>query len=326
MNNKFDMMTVKELREYVKEHGYKISGVSKMKKSDLVTALINLEYDLNEEAEQKNLDEFVESISDDNEVFNGGMGLSEMVEVEECRNNNEEEEDGNKKIARRNATKAYNFIVGGLENTLSDYDEDSDEYKNAVRILHTNDGSIELLDWVYNECMTCEFDDGYCGCAGSAPKEMRFATKEFIYDVIENLMKKDGYWNERSDEEIDNQIKEDEEAVINGDQTHDEKMAEFLKNKNESQVIIKTGKRGTTKYCCPVCDMWTSVPRNFCYNCGLQINYDSEKYYEVYKNNNSSNPPKKVIKYKRGCKCPSCNNQIWIHSNFCGHCGQEVTK
>lgn len=318
--SKFDMMTVKELREYVKEHEYKISGVSKMKKADLVTALINFEYDLNKEDDQKDLDEFVESISDDNEVFNGGIGIYEMVEVEEYRNNNE---DGIKKIARKNATAAYNWIVGGLENSLSDYDEDSDDYKEAYRLLHTVEGTAELREWIYSDSVKYEFDAGYMGGEGSAPKEMKFATKEFILQVINDLLKNDGYFN--TEESVEDRVHELDEVVASISPDPNVDLTYEKTKKNAKPKVVPY--RNKFKYYCPFCDEYSYDMLDFCYNCGMQLNHMSERYDRIHGDNNSHNPEKPMISKRKDSKlkiCPSCDGKIWFSDHFCKYCGQKV--
>lgn len=72
--------------------------------------------------------------------------------------------------------------IGGLENTLSDYPEDDEEYINAQEILSKH---AELVDEVESMCMT-----GYYGCGVEGPqqayqKHYNLAGKEFIHQCAE---------------------------------------------------------------------------------------------------------------------------------------------
>lgn len=100
----------------------------------------------------------------------------------------EEAPNGWEKIAKKNLKGAYNWIIGGLENTLQDCEEDSEEYRSAKKTL----ADVELLALeIYHEGITTFFGGGMCG--GKAPAEMRFAGKDFCIGYITKLLKKDGY-------------------------------------------------------------------------------------------------------------------------------------
>ncbi len=81
-------------------------------------------------------------------------------------------------------------LIGGLENTLSDYDEEDEEYINAQEQLSNHDmlvGDIEAM------CMT-----GYYGCGIEGPqqpyqKHYTFAGKAYIHECAEAVVKFMGY-------------------------------------------------------------------------------------------------------------------------------------
>lgn len=98
--------------------------------------------------------------------------------------------NGWEKIAKTNIKNCYNWIVGGLENTLQDCEEDSEEYINAQNTLNDTD---RLLDEIYHEAITTKYSTGMAG--GKAPTEMRFAGRDFCRNYIIKLLKKDGYLN-----------------------------------------------------------------------------------------------------------------------------------
>lgn len=74
-------------------------------------------------------------------------------------------------------------IIGGNENTLNDYEEDSEEYKSAYEFLHS--GHNELVDFIYRNVMIAA-DKG-------TAKHMRFAGEAFIRERISKRLTKWGY-------------------------------------------------------------------------------------------------------------------------------------
>lgn len=73
-------------------------------------------------------------------------------------------------------------IVGGRENVLLDYPEDSEEYKEALELLHDRD---YLVAEIYCDVMT--------NSSESQNKHLRFAGKEWIKEQINNLLTEWGY-------------------------------------------------------------------------------------------------------------------------------------
>lgn len=91
--------------------------------------------------------------------------------------------NGWEKIAKRNLLWAYNNIVGGNENAVSDGDMTKEAFQNWI--------ATTALEDVYHEGITTYYDAGFEG--GPAPAEMRFAGKDFCYKYLISLFKKDGY-------------------------------------------------------------------------------------------------------------------------------------
>lgn len=92
-------------------------------------------------------------------------------------------ENGWERIARRNLKNAYNWLVGERENAVQDGDMTEKQLENWIL--------YEALDEVYHEAITTKYTDSSAG--GEAPKEMRFAGKEFCYRYLIKQFKKDGY-------------------------------------------------------------------------------------------------------------------------------------
>ena len=97
------------------------------------------------------------------------------------------------KKAFRNILHASNWLLGGLENTLSDYPEDSEEYKNAKASLEDHDGLVKEL---YAMATTEVYDEGSCAFGASAKsyiRDIRFCGKEWLMARCEARIKKNGY-------------------------------------------------------------------------------------------------------------------------------------
>lgn len=83
--------------------------------------------------------------------------------------------------------------IGGLENTLQDYAEDSDEYKAAKAELADHDG---LVATIYQMATTDIYAEGAC-YFGNAPasylRDIRFCGKEWLMERVEARVRKEGY-------------------------------------------------------------------------------------------------------------------------------------
>lgn len=96
--------------------------------------------------------------------------------------------NGHQKIAARQIKWAINDICGGLENTMSDWDEDSEEYKHAKSILEDHQA---LIDWVYDGIMNNTYGDGWTRCYPT--DEVKFAGEGFLKYYISYKLEKEGY-------------------------------------------------------------------------------------------------------------------------------------
>lgn len=101
--------------------------------------------------------------------------------------------NGRQRKVYLNVYHAANWIIGGLENTLEDFDKESEEYKNAEAQLNDHD---ELVKYIYSEAITNIYGDGVM-CWGenirSYLKDVRFCGKEWIMERVEKRVKKMGY-------------------------------------------------------------------------------------------------------------------------------------
>lgn len=91
--------------------------------------------------------------------------------------------NGWEKIAKKNLKNAYNWNFGGMYNDFQDGNITEEVFNNWVQNI--------ALDVIYHEAITTLYHEDMCG--GEAPKEMRFAGKEFCYKYLISLFKKDGY-------------------------------------------------------------------------------------------------------------------------------------
>jgi hypothetical protein len=155
MNN----MTTKELKEMAKQ--LKVKNWWTLKKAELVAAI---------EAAQ-NEPESAEEVANEESI----------AETEETAQN--DQNNGWELIAKKQLKNAYNWIVGGNENAVSDGEMTNEEFNEWIQ--------NEALDEVYSEAITTQYHEDACG--GNAPSEMRFAGRDFCYNYLKRLFKNDGY-------------------------------------------------------------------------------------------------------------------------------------
>lgn len=106
------------------------------------------------------------------------------------------EMNGNEKIAYKNIKKAFGYNTASWVNCIYDGCPDW--------IPETEE---EAKEYVYDEALNNDYRRSGCIAYDRAPKEMRFAGKEFITEVLEYLWDKDedgdvamlaeekGWWN-----------------------------------------------------------------------------------------------------------------------------------
>lgn len=86
------------------------------------------------------------------------------------------------KLATKFALESCGWVVGGYENAMMDYSEDTEEYQSAKAALANHD---ELVREIYDHLMSYT-EAGYL-------KHLRFVGKAFILERIERRLKKWGY-------------------------------------------------------------------------------------------------------------------------------------
>lgn len=147
------------------------------------------------ESSFKKMFKFVEEIDENQTTLDTTEVVSEEApetaeEATDVPAVSEADNNGWEKIAKTNIKNCYNWIIGELENTLDDTEEDDLEH---IKAQNTLDDTDWLIDEIYHSSITTQYtDDGYCG--GKAPTEMRFAGRDFCRNYIIKLLKKDGYF------------------------------------------------------------------------------------------------------------------------------------
>ena len=97
------------------------------------------------------------------------------------------------KRAFHNIYWAAQHLLGGLENTLLDYSEDSDDYKSAEALLKNHK---ELVNRLYEMATTAVYGEGFCGFGKQYQMEIRdinFCGKEWLMERCEKRITKEGY-------------------------------------------------------------------------------------------------------------------------------------
>lgn len=166
-------MSAAELREIAKAKN--MSGAWKAKKSEMIAFLEGIGY--NTPRIDQNEPELTKEPQTDNYKDENKEALK--LAQEPKKNNCWE------KIAQENIKNAFNWIVGERENTVSDGDMTQEEFNEWIM--------NSAVDEVYHEAITTKYHEDACG--GPAPTEMRFAGKEFCYEYLMKLFRRDGYPN-----------------------------------------------------------------------------------------------------------------------------------
>lgn len=97
------------------------------------------------------------------------------------------------KRAFHNIYWAAQHLLGGLENTLLDYSEDSDDYKSAEALLKNHK---ELVNRLYEMATTAVYGEGFCGFGKRHQMEIRdinFCGKDWLMERCEKRITKEGY-------------------------------------------------------------------------------------------------------------------------------------
>lgn len=89
--------------------------------------------------------------------------------------------DNRQKAIARMAKDIAGDWIGGLENTLLDFEEDSEEYKNAKH-------DLELGHEYWKKAIVSEVKD-----AREAQKQLKFVGNKFLEDYVDRLLTKWGY-------------------------------------------------------------------------------------------------------------------------------------
>lgn len=103
------------------------------------------------------------------------------------------EMNARQKKAFYNIKYAAHDLLGGLENTLLDYPENSEEYKRANALLNNHDALVRLL---YCNATSAVYDEGVVWFDESAKKFIRdinFCGKEWLMERCEKRITKEGY-------------------------------------------------------------------------------------------------------------------------------------
>lgn len=97
------------------------------------------------------------------------------------------------KKAWRNIQFSAEWIIGGYENTMLDYEEDSEEYQSAARALKDHD---ELVDEIYQEAISVYHEPGMACFNASAKRylnDIKFCGKEWLMERVDRRVRKLGY-------------------------------------------------------------------------------------------------------------------------------------
>ena len=100
------------------------------------------------------------------------------------------EMDKREKLARRNVQNCINFELGGWENVLLDYPEDSDDYRVAKRFLADHDAVVK---YVYDCAVSSFYVEGGVFTDTRIIAQIKFLGKEKLLSIVDELVSKEGY-------------------------------------------------------------------------------------------------------------------------------------
>lgn len=179
-------MNTKELKEMAKE--LKVKNWWTLKKAELIVAIEAVQTETPESVQDES-ESAVETacnnvIEETEEAAQNEPETTEEVAndevIEETQN---DENNGWELIAKQQLNNAYNWIVSGNKNAVTDGEMSNEDFNKWI--------ADEALDEVYHEAITTEYHEDACG--NKAPSEMRFAGKKFCYEYLRRLFKRDGY-------------------------------------------------------------------------------------------------------------------------------------
>ena len=96
----------------------------------------------------------------------------------------------NEKLARKNIQTCINFELGGWENVLLDYPEDSDDYRVAKRFLADHDAVVK---YVYGCAVSSFYVEGGVFTDTRIIAQIKFLGKEKLMSIVDELVSKEGY-------------------------------------------------------------------------------------------------------------------------------------
>lgn len=180
----YETMSAADLRVIARENG--MPGAWKANKTQMI-AWLNENITEDEEPETEIVEEIVEVVEESNEIEEEEIN-EENTEDEAPEENTEENaeeitETPAQIAAKKNILNAYNWIVGGNENDVSDGNMTADEFNDWIE----NEAFDEILD----EALTSRYGDGISG--GNAPSCMKKVTKEFCMRYLLDLFHEDGH-------------------------------------------------------------------------------------------------------------------------------------
>lgn len=166
-NDTLEAANVNELRQLAKTNGIKNS--KQYKKEELKQMLANIILPRIENSYKEKIDYLTKATKaapqEDNQT--------------EPKSENKPKLNRHQRLAALKVRHAYNWIVGGLENSVQD--GGLEEMPPVADMFHQ----------VYDMVMTEDCGEGYAG--GCSKTELRFAGKQFILDRIAKHFRKDGY-------------------------------------------------------------------------------------------------------------------------------------
>lgn len=97
------------------------------------------------------------------------------------------------KKAFKNIAYAAQDLIGGLENTLLDYAEDTAEYKSAKNLLNSHETLVKEL---YRMATSARYEEGCCSFSNSDMmfiRDINFCGKEWLMERCDKRITKMGY-------------------------------------------------------------------------------------------------------------------------------------